>query len=462
METISGHDTARLWQEALSELQIQLAREDFHAWFQEAELVSYDGSTCLVGHANPMVLPWLENRCGGLLSRTFTGLLGAPVSVQFTARSPRLPESPPPPLELDPPPASRNGRRSRQGQAAPRALRPTNSRFTFDNFVVGGGNRLAHAACVAAAERPGKAHNPLFLYGGVGLGKTHLLHAIGHRALQDDLDVVYVSSETFKNEFVESWTNDRNPDFRAKYRRADVLLVDDVQFIAGRDGTEEQLVHAFNSVYEGGGQIVVSSDRAPRAIATLAQRLQSRFAWGLMADIQAPDLATRTAILQRKLGQRGLDHPEFQEVLAYIAERVSTNVRELEGALNCVLGQADLLGCPVSAELAKTALATAFPVHESRTSDPDAIIKNVCRVTGVTRRSLESKVRDRRTASARHLAMYLLREQTSLALADIGTLLGGRDHSTVLHAHAKIAEALPRDESLRQALAAIREQLERL
>ncbi len=458
METAAIPDSSRIWRQALKDLEIQMSPAEFRTWFADTELDSSEGPVCVVSIENPLTKGWLETKCRGMVARTLEDLMGRPVQVQFAIR--RQHSTPSAALELQVPPAHPKGRRgSTVPTPRPRAERTASARFTFDNFVVGSSNRLAHAAAVAAAELPGTAHNPLFIYGGAGLGKTHLLHAIGHHALEDDLRVVYVSSETFTNEFIESVSRGRMESFRERYRRADLLLIDDIQFIAGKDGTQEEFFHTFNAVLEAGGQIVLASDRAPRALA-LAQRLQSRFAWGLVADIQEPDVETRIAILQTKLAARNCVVPS--DVLGYIAERVPSNVRELEGALNRVLAQADMLDAPVNMDLARGALQhtlTASPDH--RGSNPEAIIKAVCHTSGISRRALEGRGRDRRTASTRQLAMYLLREHTALSLSDIGGLLGGRDHTTVLHGHAKLTEKLPTDDRLKESLAAVRMELDR-
>ncbi|MBI4213690.1 MAG: chromosomal replication initiator protein DnaA [Chloroflexi bacterium] len=458
MDTAAILDSSRLWNQALKDLQIQMSPGDFRMWFADTQLDSSDGPVCVVSIQNPLTKGWLETKCRALVARTLEDLLGRPVQVEFAIR--RNQSLPVPDLQLQAPlPQARGRRLSAPPSLKPHSDRSVSARFTFDNFVVGPSNRLAYVASLAAARQPGVAHNPLFIYGGAGLGKTHLLHAVGHHAVDDDRRVVYVSSETFTNEFIESVGNRRMEAFRERYRRADLLLIDDVQFIAGKEVTQEEFFHTFNAVFEYSGQIVLASDRAPKAL-TLAQRLRSRFGWGLVADIQEPDLETRIAILRAKLAARDrCDAPI--EVLSYIAERMPSNVRDLEGALNRVLAQADLLDAPVNVDLAKMALEHALPAEARRRStDPEAIIKAVCHVSGMSRRALEGAGRDRRTANSRQLAMYLLREHTALSLSEIGSLLGGRDHTTVLHGHSKMTKRLPVEEPLREAVAAVRRELD--
>jgi chromosomal replication initiator protein len=455
-------DTRQLWQNALGELQLQMRPEDFRTWFSDTRLLSYDGNTCVVAVENPFNLEWLSTKCAGLVSRTLYGLVGQPVDVQFVVGPPEANSMPaPPPLDLSSQP--RRAARGRSRRASLADTRPAISpRFTFDTFVVGHNNRLAHAASVAVAERPGQVHNPLFIYGGVGLGKTHLLHAIGHYGLDRGLEVVYVSSETFINEFIESISRGKMEEFRAKYRQTNILLIDDIQFIAGKEQTQEEFFHTFNAVYEASGQIVLSSDRHPKAIATLEDRLRSRFVWGLMADIQPPDLETRTAILRAKVNDAARVGSAVlvpTEVLDFIAAKVPSNIRELEGALNRVLAQADLLQTPVTVDLAAGALREIVDAAGHPAIAPEAVIRAVCDATGVSRQEIEGKQRDRRIVVPRQIAMYLLREETGLSLSEVGGLFGGRDHSTVMHSHEKIAADLERDDRLRQKVRAVRDAL---
>ncbi|MBM2812126.1 MAG: dnaA, partial [Chloroflexi bacterium] len=423
------------------------------------------GATCVVGVRNPLVVQWLTSKCTTLVGRTMESLLGTPVGVQFIVGGAEPAPDPIPTLSMSRPEGRRASRPSRRGarSATDEVTRPAiSARYVFENFVVGKNNELAHAAAVAVAGRPGTVHNPLFIFGGVGLGKTHLLHAIGHAGLSSGLEVVYVSSETFTNNFIESISRGRMEEFRARYRRSHILLIDDIQFIAGKEQTQEEFFHTFNAVHEANGQIVITSDRHPRAITTLEDRLRSRFVWGLMVDIQPPDLETRAAILLAKVAEACrngnlVDVPS--EVLEFIAAKVPSNVRELEGTLNRVLAYAELVHAPVTLELAATALDEVLAPRGQRSVAPESVVKAVCRAMGVTRQDLESKKRDRRVVVPRQIAMYLLRQETELSLSEVGALFGGRDHSTVLHSYEKVSQDVERNDRVRNTVRAIRELL---
>ena len=455
-------DRHEIWQNTLGELQIQMRPEDFRTWFRDTTLVSYDGTTCVVGVENPFNVDWLSSKCTGLVQRTLQALLGHPVDVRFQVEHVATPVEPATPLTLSAPASGAPQRRGRR--RPPVSLRPpvTSQRYTFDTFVVGRHSQLAHAASIAVAQHPGTAHNPLFIYGGVGLGKTHLLHAIAHSGLDRGLEVVYVSSETFTNEFIESISRGRMEEFRAKYRSTNILLIDDIQFLAGKEQTQEEFFHTFNAVHSANGQIVITSDRHPKAISTLEDRLRSRFVWGLMTDIQAPDLETRTAILRAKVAEAsrsGTNRTVPSDVLDFIAVKVPSNVRELEGALNRVLAYAALMQAPVTVDLAAAALQEILQPTGRTAVDPTEIIEAVCRTTAVSRGDLESKLRDRRVVFPRQIAMYLLRENGGLSLTEIGTYFGGRDHTTVLHSCEKVNHDLEHNERVRSTVRAVREVL---
>jgi len=351
-------------------------------------------------------------------------------------------------------PASANGGYGGPfGLVAPRL----NARYTFSTFIVGSGNRLAHAASQAVAEAPGYAYNPLFLYGGVGLGKTHLLHAIGHTALASNLTVLYVSSETFTNEIINAIRYRTTEEFRAKYRSVDVLLVDDIQFIAGKDSTEEEFFHTFNSLHETNKQIVMCSDRPPTAIVSLEDRLRSRFEWGLIADIQPPDLETRIAILQTKAEMMRRAVPD--DLILFLASRVQSNIRELEGSLNRLLAFAQLQGMPLNLDTAKAAMANlASDARQRRVTIAD-ILAAVADYYHLPADDLRGKQRDKHIVMPRQVAMYLMRQETEASLLEIGQALGGRDHSTVLHGCEKISNEINVNTALRKEVLAIRQKL---
>ena len=317
-----------------------------------------------------------------------------------------------------------------------------NPKYTFDTFVIGNSNRFAHAACVAVAESPAKAYNPLFLYGGVGLGKTHLMHAIGHSIMkeQNDAKVVYVSSEKFTNELINSIKSDKNEEFRNKYRNVDILLIDDIQFIAGKEGTQEEFFHTFNALHEANKQIIISSDRPPKEIPTLEDRLRSRFEMGLIADIQPPDFETRIAILKTKAQIENIDIPN--EVMNYIATYIKSNIRELEGALTRVVAYSSLINKDISYDLAVEALKDIVTTSESQEISVNRIKEKVSTAFGIKMDDFNSKKRTRTIAYPRQIAMYLSRELTDLSLPKIGNEFGGRDHTTVIHAHDKISKDL--------------------
>ncbi len=332
-----------------------------------------------------------------------------------------------------------------------------NPRYTFDAFIVGNSNRLAHAASLAVAEAPGESYNPLFLYGGVGLGKTHLLHAIGHQGVQTGLAVLYVSSEQFTNDIVNAIRYRTTDEFRAKYRSVDILLVDDIQFIAGKESTEEEFFHTFNSLHEMSKQIVICSDRPPKAIVSLEERLRSRFEWGLIADIQPPDLETRMAILRVKADILHYRVPD--DIIAYIAGRVQTNIRELEGCLNRLMAYQQLHHTDLTMEVARAAISSlGNDTRESRLNSRQ-IAQAVAEYYRISMDAMCGKQRDKHIVMPRQVAMYLIRQETQDSLLEIGQLFGGRDHSTVLHACEKIDREINVNPTLRREVIAIREQL---
>ena len=321
--------------------------------------------------------------------------------------------------------------------------------------MVGPSNRLAHAASLAVAEKPAQAYNPLFLYGGVGLGKTHLLHAIGNQCHRHGLQVLYVSSEEFTNDLINAIRTHTTQAFREKYRSIDVLLVDDIQFIAGKESTQEEFFHTFNTLHGQNKQIVISSDRPPKALVTLEERLCSRFEWGLTADIQPPDFETRLAILRSKAERIGRQVPD--ELMGLIARRVQSNIRELEGSLTRVAAFADLSGLPLTPQLVETALADLLPRRSE--VQPDEIVRRVADAFGVSVESLLGRDRSRQIALPRQIAMYLMREEANISLPQIGEALGGRDHTTVMYGCDKVTEMLEQDDRLRRQVIEIKERL---
>jgi chromosomal replication initiator protein len=453
------------WQAALGELQLQLTKATFDTWVKSTYVVSSEDGTFLVGVHNAYAKDWLENRLLTTIKRTLVGIVGRSVDIRFIVR--------PKPGHKVKTSASRKAAEKAgllaalpEQPHAPRRNKHTphstvntglNPKYTFDTFVVGNSNRLAHAAATAVAENPGKSYNPLFIYGGVGLGKTHLLQAIGNMALMQTPNVLYASSETFTNELINSIRGHSTEEFRAKYRNMDVLLIDDIQFIGGKESTQEELFHTFNTLHEAGKQFVMSSDRPPRAISTLEERLRSRFEWGLIADIQPPDLETRIAILRCKAELQPLEVPP--DVVAFIASKIQSNIRELEGGLNRVLALARLFNSELTMEMAASALEDILARSDSLTVEQ--ILDAVCFYYSLETPILKSRQRTQTIALARQVAMYLLKEELHYSLPHIGEILGGRDHTTILYGCEKVATGIEEDDQLRRDVLAIREELYR-
>jgi len=462
--------TTQVWQSVLGQLQMEMPKAAFDTWVRDTQVVGLEDDTLVVGVQNAYARDWLESRLRSTVRRKLVGLMARPVDVRFVVWSGQSGSdnggngngnghASAPTAEVDSQPA----RTSEAPTAAPAYNHAPaqdsslNPRYTFDNFVVGSNNRLAHAASLAVAENPAKAYNPLFLYGGVGLGKTHLLHAIGNACVAQGLVVRYVSSEEFTNDLINAIRTHNTEAFREKYRKVDVLLIDDIQFIAGKESTQEEFFHTFNTLHGQNKQIVITSDRPPKALVTLEERLRSRFEWGLTADIQPPDFETRVAILRFKAEQAGREVPN--EILETIARYMQSNIRELEGALTRVLAYADLRGMPLTTELVEAALADMLPRRQA--IEPEQIINLVAEAFGVSVERLCSKSRSHKVALPRQVAMYLLREDAKLSLPQIGELLGGRDHTTVKYGYEKIADQIESDERLRRQVLALRERLYR-
>jgi len=436
------------WQSVLGQLQMEMPRASFDTWVRDTRPVSYDKGVLTVGVRNAYARDWLESRLADTVSRLLIGILNTNVTVNFVVVN--ADEPIPTPADPEPAPASLE-------MTPPERTRSTtlNPRYIFDTFVVGSGNRLAHAACQAVAEKPARAYNPLFLYGGVGLGKTHLLHAIGNACISRGLNVLYVSSEEFTNDMINAIRTHTTQAFREKYRSADVLLIDDIQFIAGKESTQEEFFHTFNTLHGQDKQIIVSSDRPPKSLVTLEERLRSRFEWGLTADIQPPDLETRLAILRSKAERTGRHIPD--EVLEIVARRVQFNIRELEGALNRIIAFADLSGTALTPKLVDLALADLLPQRSDLA--PEKIIELVAREWQTSVEALLGRDRSQKIAQPRQVAMYLLRKKTDASLPQIGEALGGRDHTTVMYAIEKINNEIKIKTDLQKRISMIEQQL---
>ena len=443
------------WQAAVGQLQMEMPKAAFNTWVRDAELIAYEDGVFMIGVPNAYARDWLESRLTSTLARMLTGIMNRTCAVHFSVWQGEHKD------ELgddfsglltDPEQPVNANLLTNQSPVKSLVL---NSRYTFENFVVGASNRLAHAASLAVAEKPAQAYNPLFLYGGVGLGKTHLLHAIGNQCQANGLQVLYVSSEEFTNDLINSIRTHTTQAFRDKYRRVDVLLIDDIQFIAGKESTQEEFFHTFNTLHGQEKQIVVSSDRPPKLLVTLEDRLRSRFEWGLAADVQPPDFETRVAILRSKASRSGRAVPG--DILETIARRVQSNIRELEGALTRIQAFADLSGMSLTPQLVETALADLLP---RRTEvQPQDIIRRVAQSFGITLERMLGRERTREVALPRQIAMYLLRQEANCSLPQIGDALGGRDHTTVMYACQKVEELLEQDDRLRRQVIELREQL---
>ncbi|SEQ07441.1 chromosomal replication initiator protein DnaA [Piscibacillus halophilus] len=438
MENIS-----EIWTKALAEIEKKVSKPSFDTWLKSTEAKYIENDQIIIAAPNEFARDWLENSYSKLISSTIYDITGAELQPKFI-----IPET----EDLDEPlkqPVKKMNQLKNDHQSSKTML---NSKYTFETFVIGSGNRFAHAASLAVAEAPAKAYNPLFIYGGVGLGKTHLMHAIGHYVLEHNpsASVVYTTSEKFTNEFINSIRDNKAIDFRNKYRNVDVLLIDDIQFLAGKEQTQEEFFHTFNTLHEENKQIVISSDRPPKEIPTLEDRLRSRFEWGLITDITPPDLETRIAILRKKAKADGLDIPN--EVMLYIANQIDTNIRELEGALIRVVAYSSLVNEDIDAALAANALKDIIPNSKPK----EITIKGIQEVIGekyhVRIEDFAAKKRTKSIAFPRQIAMYLSRELTDFSLPKIGEEFGGRDHTTVIHAHEKISKMMSNDLQLQREI----------
>jgi chromosomal replication initiator protein len=447
----STPDAEKVWQAVLGELQLQMTRATYDTWLRGSRVIKCVDGTYTVYVRHAYAVDWLQNRLFPVIVRTLQRRAGPDVDVVFTALPPDrdehlvlVPEIPP----EEPPPV----RQPKATQVNQRSAATLGQRYTFENFVVGPSNRLAHAASLAVAENPTHAYNPLFIYGGAGLGKTHLLYALGHVTRRRALSVLYVSAESFTNDLIVAIRSGKTRKFRAKYRNNDVLLVDDVQFIAGKEATQEEFFHTFNALHSAGKQIVISCDRPPKALLALEDRLCSRFGWGLIADVQPPDYEVRVAILRAKAEVASAQVPD--EVISYIAHKIPSNIRELEGALTRVLAHANLMHVELNVQTARVVLESIL-AHPADVS-PERILATVAGHYNLSEEQLTGRSRARMVSVPRQLCMYLIREETKASFPQIGKLLGGRDHTTILHGCDKIGNLIEADEQLRRDWLAIK------
>ncbi|MCX6018342.1 MAG: chromosomal replication initiator protein DnaA [Chloroflexi bacterium] len=477
------------WQAVLGEVELTMGKSSVVTWLKSARLVAYEDGHFIIGVFNGYVKEWIEHRKRAEIRRMLAERMGCAVEVSFAVISQsgalsnavvsdrsapaRVVVSPPRPPVVAPPvaplstllPAPVAAPVQVSTVPAPVAPLPVvqylppvdglNPHYVFEAFIVGSGNRMAHAAASAVAEAPASRYNPLFLYGGSGLGKTHLLHAIGHSARRRGMTVRYVTSETFTNELIASIRGQSQEAFRAKYRSVDVLLMDDVQFIAGKESTQEEFFHTFNALHGANKQLVVTSDRAPKMMVTLEDRLRSRFEWGLMTDIAPPDLETRIAILLQKVSAIGAEVP--MDVIEFVAKQVQSNVRELEGALTRLIATAEMTGRQISVQTARDSLVDLVGKRSHIT--PSQVIETVAKYYNISVPEMVSPSRNKELVQPRQLAMYLIRQETEASLPEIGGLLGGRDHTTILHGVERVKNRLETEEKLRRDVMSLREQL---
>jgi chromosomal replication initiator protein len=452
------NDIHQLWNEVLASLKKKVSKPSYETWLKATSAHSYKDHTLVVAAPNEFARDWLENHYTELILEILTDLTGSEINVNFI-----IPQKGTDDFDESrfhtPQSTKRTSVQSMDKNTKDPKKNMLNPKYTFDTFVIGAGNRFAHAASLAVAEAPAKAYNPLFIYGGVGLGKTHLMHAIGHYVLEHNPNakVVYLSSEKFTNEFINAIRDNKADHFRDKYRNVDVLLIDDIQFLAGKESTQEEFFHTFNALHEDMKQIIISSDRPPKEIPTLEDRLRSRFEWGLITDITPPDLETRIAILKKKARAEGLDMPN--EVMLYIANQIDTNIRELEGALIRVVAYSSLINQDINVDLAAEALKDIIPSSKPKTITIKDIQKAVGEHYHLKLEDFSAKKRTKSIAFPRQIAMYLSRELTDFSLPKIGEEFGGRDHTTVIHAHEKISKMLQTDMALQQSIKEITNQL---
>lgn len=430
-----------LWEKVLSIIKGELTEVSFNTWIKSAVPLSISEDTFKIGVPNDFTKEILETRYRDLIIESINVASSKRYKLQFSILTEEVAEV-------------ESNRNEKKGsvQATDEMTSTLIPKYTFDSFVIGNSNRFAHAASLAVAESPAKAYNPLFIYGGVGLGKTHLMHAIGHYVSKNNPNakVVYVSSEKFTNELINSIKDDKNVEFRNKYRNIDVLMIDDVQFIAGKTSTQEEFFHTFNALHEANKQIILSSDRPPKEIPTLEERLRSRFEWGLIADIQPPDFETRMAILKKKADVEKLNIPN--DVMVHIASKINSNIRELEGALIRIVAYSSLTNREISVDLAAEALKDIISNKQTRNITIELIQDTVSSYYNLKIDDFKSQRRTRNVAFPRQIAMYLSRKLTDMSLPKIGEEFGGRDHTTVIHAYEKISESLQNDEVLQDTI----------
>ena len=453
-------DTARLWQAVLGEIELTVSDGNYNTWFKKSQLLQADSSKVIIGVPNVFIKQQLEKRYQELILDMLDKNGVRPETIEFKTYSSKSPSarSTSDTITIDSKLAAKPSKAvARSSGLTHKYRRGINDRYTFDNFIVGSGNELAYAACQAIAAKPGEKYNPLFLYGGVGIGKTHLMQAVGNEILKNNprAHVVYISTEQFVQEFLDAIRYKKNTDFADHYRSADVLIVDDIQFIAGKEKTQEEFFHTFNALHQANKQIIISSDKPPKDIPTLEERLRSRFAWGMSIDMQIPDFETRCAIVQTKASASNMVLPP--DVTEFLANLITTNIRELEGALNQLLAFCDMRGLEPDLQVAQTLLGSAKsrPKHIS----PKHIVERTARYFSVPMEDILSPKRDKDIVYPRQMAMYMLRSELHMSFPKIARELGRKDHTTAIHSVDKIEKSSHLDPAVRQQLVELRGRL---
>lgn len=444
----------QLWQTALGELELSISKANFTTWFKNTFITSFSEGRVIIGVPNQFTKAWLENKYHTAIQEVLQRITNKKAqSVVYEVIKKQLSTQQDTPLKK--PLDAATGKPSAQH----RNHSGLNARYTFEQYVVGSGNELAQAASLAVAEKPGTVYNPLFLYGGTGLGKTHLMQAIGNKALEKRpaSRVVYVTCEKFTNDFIQAISSGKGERFKNLYRSADILLIDDIQFLSGRERTQEEFFHTFNALHQENKQIVISSDRPPKSITSLEHRLLSRFEWGMIADISLPDGETRIAILKAKMKERGFHLSD--EIVHYIGENVQSNIRELEGALNRVIAHHQINNSEPTLDTVKQILGGVVTQSKRKGVTPKRVLKEICSFYDIDFQDLMGQSRKKGLVVPRQIGMYILREDLKSSFPAIGQEFGGRDHTTAMHAYTKISRALPKDEKIRGDIELIRQRL---
>ncbi len=451
-------NTKQIWQAVLGELEVVLSKANFTTWFKDTFIYSYEKNIVTIGVPNSFTEEWLSKKYNSEIYTALKKLLPDLESVEYKVISQNNP------LPAAKPTVNTQQQSPSHGNFTNHTVvddyqYQIEDKYSFDSFITGNSNRLAYATAQAIAKEPGKKYNPFFIYGGVGLGKTHLMQAIGNEILKKNpkTNILYMTCEDFTNEYVSAIQNKTIDKFKKKYRQVDLLLVDDIQFLSGKEGTQEEFFHTFNSLHRGGGQIVLTADRRPQDLQEVAKRLTSRFAWGMVADVQSPDLETRKAILAKKSQEKMLDLSN--EIIDFIAENIESNIRELEGALNKIKTHQEIYQKQISLSLVTEILQENINNSKTKNVSADKIVKAVSNFYSVEKKEILGKRRYKELVHPRQVIMYLLRNELNYSFPRIGKELGGKDHTTIMHGVEKIAKQIKRDTQLQNELSAIKEKL---